>query len=139
MNSGESEFYSATVLCVRALVGMRHFKGSGVHRDCSVERKRICVHWHGNAVGTWAFETRRDQAFCITTLGTTGSVGSRQSDDHLANITQMATLAPKIGLRNRNTDPMMSEIPHEWIRTAMIAALSHGVSESEGDRCMSSK
>ena len=118
---------------------LRNFQGSGVHHGCSVLRKRICVHWHGNAVGTWAIEKRRDQACCITTLGTTGSVGSRHSDDNLANITQMATLAAKIGLTKRNTDPMMSEISHDWIRTSMIAALSHGVSESEGDRCASSK
>ena len=61
---------------------MRNFKGNGVHHDCSVERKRICVHWHGNAVGTWEIETRRDQACCITTLSFPGSVGSRQSDDN---------------------------------------------------------
>ena len=42
------------------------------------------MHWHGNTFGSWTTKTRRDQALCTATLGTTGSINSRQGDDDRA-------------------------------------------------------
>ena len=80
MSSGESEFYSATVCACELLWACEFFKGIGVHRDCMFERGRICMHRHGNTLGTWTTKTRRDQALCIATLGTTGTTEFGQGD-----------------------------------------------------------
>ena len=42
----------------------------------------------------------------------------------------LATLAPKIGLVNRITDPITSEASRNWIGTAAIAALSQNMLEN---------
>ena len=56
MSSGESEFYSATVCACEPLWACKCFKGFGIHHDCSVEGRRVCLHWHGNALGTWTIK-----------------------------------------------------------------------------------
>ena len=38
------------------------------------------MHRHGNTFGTWTTKTRRDQALCTPTLGTTGTTESGQGD-----------------------------------------------------------
>ena len=60
-------------------MGLGIFERAGIHHDCLSEG-RICVYWHGNASGTWSIKTRRDQAFCTATLGTTGTTKSGQGD-----------------------------------------------------------
>ena len=143
MSSGESEFYSATVCACELLWACEFLKGVGLHHDCSFERGRICMHWHGNTLRSWTTKTRRDQALCTPTLGTTGSINSRHGDEDRAvgrhhdktySKQTLATLAPKIGLVNRITDSTTSEASHDWIRTAVIAALTQGVSENTRNR-----
>ena len=143
MSSGESEFYSATVCaCVRALVGLRIFKGVGLHHDCSFERGRICMHWHGNtfpgrlkhveikhfALQHWVRQGRPTLDKVTTTEQLADIMTKPYSKQTLA------TLAPKIGLVNRITDSTTSEASHDWIRTAVIAALTQGVSENTRNR-----
>ena len=50
---------------------------------CLKEDASACMG-NGNAFGTWSIETRRDQAFCTATLGTTGTTNSGQGDDDRA-------------------------------------------------------
>ena len=45
----------------------------------------------------------------------------------------LATLAPKIGLVNHITDPTTSEASRDWIRTAVIAALTQRMLENAGN------
>ena len=54
------------------------------------------------------------------------------------HVQTLATLAPKIGLTNHITDRMTREVPCEWIRTAMIAALTQGCQKNEGNQCIPS-
>ena len=58
LSSGESEFYSAIVCACELLWACEFFRRAGIHHDCLFPGGRVCVHWHGNAFGTWSIETR---------------------------------------------------------------------------------
>ena len=145
MSSGESEFYSATVCAYELLCACEFFKESGytmtarLKRDapaCTgmetrlgcgrlkhVEIKHFALqHWVRQARLTLDKVTTTEQLADIMTIPY-----SKQT---------LATLAPKIGLTTHITDPMVSEVSHDWIRTAVIAALSQGVSDNARNRCM---
>ena len=148
MSCGGSEFYSATVCAWWALVGLWMFERVGIHHDYSVDRRRVRLHWHGNAFGTWAIEAHWNHAFCTATLGTTRSTNSRQRDDDRAvsrhhDKTLLNADAGDIGFED-----CLDESDHRSDDTRVSVWMDPNsddcgtlteVSDNEGNRCMPSK
>ena len=132
MSSGESEFYSATVCACELLWACECLQELGYTMTARLKEDASACIGMATRLAPRP-KTRRDQAFRIATLGTTGPIDSRQGNDDRAvgrhhdkpyAVRTLATLAPKIGLTNCISDPTTSEASHDWIRTAVIAALS---------------
>ena len=126
MSSGESEFFSATVCACELLWACEFLKVAwatrwGLGRLKHVEIKHFALqHWVRQGRLTLDKVTTTEQLADIMT-----KPYSKQT---------LATLAPKIGLVNRITDSTTSEPSHDWIRTAVIAALTQRVSENTRNR-----
>ena len=140
MSSGESEFYSATVCACEFLWVCEILKELGYTMTaCLKEDASACIGM-ATRLGPGRHRTRRDQLQHWVRQGRL-TLDKVTTTDQLADIMTepyskqtLATLAPKIGLANRITDPTTSEASHDSIRTAVIAALSQGVSENARNR-----
>ena len=101
------------------------------------------MHWHGNTSGPWTTKQVEIKHFALQhwVRQSRLTLDKVTTTEQLADILTkpyskqtLATLAPKIGLANRITDTTTSEASHDWIRTAVIAALSQGVLENARNR-----
>ena len=99
-----------------ACIGMATRLGPG--RLNHVEIKHFALH-------TWVREGR----LTLDKVTTTEQLADIMTKPY--SVQTLATLAPKIDLTKRVTHRMTHDVSSEWIRSAMIAALSQGVSENE--------
>ena len=55
--AGCSRTQNPTVCACKLLWACEFVKELG-YLICPVDGRRVCLHWHGNALGTWAIEAR---------------------------------------------------------------------------------
>ena len=55
--AGCSRTQNPTVCACKLLWACEFVRELG-YLSCPVDGRRVCLHWHGNALGTWAIEAR---------------------------------------------------------------------------------
>ena len=137
MSSGESEFYSATVCAFQLLWACVFSKEFGFTMTARLKEDACACIGMATRLGLWRLKHVEIKHFALLHWVRQGrlTLDKVPTTEQLADIMTkpyskqaLATMAPKIRLTDRITDPTTSEASHDWIRTTVIAALSQEVS-----------